>query len=525
MISPRWFPRVLSARPWILDVLVIGGLALALRSAMLHLAPVLINKDSVSYFLPGWDLANGLGFTPDYRRSPLYSWFIAAALLLFGHELSSVALLQHALGVGMVIATYALGFLLFGRVVGFLSGLLTAVSGPLIIFEQRIDAETLFGFLLTVAALFWVLGSRRWGLRWFLAGGLALGLATLARPAGQLVLLALPLALLIHTRSIRRILIPTCAATLGMLVVRLPWTLLLLTQYGQVSGGATIGEPLLSHVVFGQQWLNRAYRDEDTLEEIRADAPVYDALTRMEITFTLPSDERNPSGDRLLDQARRQGIRLLAQGQSPSAARERLERTLGLSSLEIDGVLRDIALEMIRNDPFRFVLSSLRGGLVVMLGRVESLEISWDDRRSQAGRLMEDNWYEVRRIRHLVQPVTPNQLAAFPLLNALTSVFQPSRIGAFLTALVVASFIACVSRPSWRMGLVPWFMMTILIFTSTSLSWAAARYRYPADPLIYVLAASGLVAVVSYAKSLIFQVSSLRASPGPLEASPKRSAS
>ena len=107
------------------------------------------------------------------------------------------------MGVGAVIATYLLGALVFGRVVGLASATLAALSGPLLIYGQRIDAETLFGFLLVLTALFWVLGFRGRKFGWYVAGGVALGLASLTRPAGQILILALPLALLVEARSIR----------------------------------------------------------------------------------------------------------------------------------------------------------------------------------------------------------------------------------------------------------------------------------------------------------------------------------
>src|SRR6476619_3804307 len=133
--------RTLGNRSMLLDGLVIALVAILARGAMQYFAPVFINKDSVSYFLPGWDLVHGLGFSPDYRRAPLYSWSIAGALVAFGDQLSSVSLVQHALGAGAAIGAYVLGVLTFGRAVALIGGLIAALSGPLLIYGQRIDAE------------------------------------------------------------------------------------------------------------------------------------------------------------------------------------------------------------------------------------------------------------------------------------------------------------------------------------------------------------------------------------------------
>jgi hypothetical protein len=133
-----------------------------------------------------------------------------------------------------------------------------------------------------------------------------------------------------------------------------------------------------------------------------------------------------------------------------------------------------------------------------MMGRPEQLQLSWDARRSQAGRLMEDNWYEVRRIRDLVQPASPAQMSAYGAIDTLTNLVQPSRYGGIILALVLVSLIPCVVRPGWGAGVLLWLVVVVLMLTSTTLSWSAPRYRYPVDPLIYILAAGGGVAVFSW---------------------------
>jgi hypothetical protein len=350
----------------------------------------------------------------------------------------------------------------------------------------------------------------------------ALCLASLTRPAGQVLILALPLALLVNFRAMRPVIGPTIAAGLGLLLVRIPWAMLVFAHTGLLSGGATLGEPLLSHVAFGQPWMASAYRGEGLASETRADGWLYDTLTGSEIRFSLPDERLNPHGDELLDQARRQSIRLLSQGQSPSATRERLERSLGISAAEIDAIFQDLAFETIRNQPMQLVLSSLRGSALVMMGRTERLQLSWDARRSQAGRLMEDNWYEVRRIRDLVQPASPPQMSAYGAIDMLTNLVQPSRYGGIMLALVLISLIPCVVRPGWGAGVLLWLVVVVLMLTITTLSWAAPRYRYPVDPLIYILAAGGGVAVFGWLYRTVRMVisSTSGASSRPLGANP-----
>ena len=82
-----------------------------------------------------------------------------------------------------------------------MAGLLVALNGTLIVYEQYVMAETLFTFLLAAAALALVLGARRASWRLYALGGLLLALATLDRAAAELLLPVVPLVALVWHRS------------------------------------------------------------------------------------------------------------------------------------------------------------------------------------------------------------------------------------------------------------------------------------------------------------------------------------
>src|SRR5438093_13785238 len=86
-------------------LVLIGGL---LRAAFLLRAPVFIIPDSENYFLPGFELARGLGFELEARRLPLYPVFNAAVVGGLGQDISTMAVAQHALGLVTVGLTYGL---------------------------------------------------------------------------------------------------------------------------------------------------------------------------------------------------------------------------------------------------------------------------------------------------------------------------------------------------------------------------------------------------------------------------------
>src|SRR5829696_7453428 len=107
-------------------------------------APAFVTPDSDDYLWPGYALAHGLGFEPELRRTPLYPILISGVLAA-GGTLSTIVLVQHAIGVLTAGLTYLLGRAAFGplagRVAGLLAGLAVAISGPLLMYEHYLMSE------------------------------------------------------------------------------------------------------------------------------------------------------------------------------------------------------------------------------------------------------------------------------------------------------------------------------------------------------------------------------------------------
>jgi 4-amino-4-deoxy-L-arabinose transferase-like glycosyltransferase len=174
---------------------IVGLVALALRLALLFRAPVFIIGDSENYFWPGYQLAREIGFDLELRRTPGYPLFIASVVRNVGEDLAALALVQHLLGVVVCLIVAALAMRYWGRWTGLLAGLLVALSGPLLIAEQYVMAETLFIPLATVAVGWLALTLER--PRWWslLLGGVLIGMAALTRPVGLVLAVAALLAL------------------------------------------------------------------------------------------------------------------------------------------------------------------------------------------------------------------------------------------------------------------------------------------------------------------------------------------
>ncbi|MDQ3701362.1 MAG: glycosyltransferase family 39 protein, partial [Chloroflexota bacterium] len=186
----------LRAHPDLVIAATLFLLGAAPRLAYVAWAPVFIGGDSLQYFQPVHDLLNGRGFTLSLKRPPAYPTLLLASQVIFGPSFVPIIVVQHLLGAATVSLTYGIGRMTFGRPAGVLAALLVAAAGPLMRWEHFLMSEALFTFIHTLAVFLIVLGLRRRAAWPWVAAGLAVGLAMLTRSAGQVLLLAIPPALL-----------------------------------------------------------------------------------------------------------------------------------------------------------------------------------------------------------------------------------------------------------------------------------------------------------------------------------------
>jgi hypothetical protein len=178
--------------------LVVGVVAAVVRIVFAPLIPLLLNPDSEGYVQAGWDLFRGNGLDLGLRRTPGYGVFIATAFGLLGERLTSIVIAQHGLGVVNAVLAFMLGRIVLGTVGGVVVGLLTAISGPLLLYEHYVMTETLSTTALLVATLAMLRALTAVTASWALVAGLATGIALVAdradrwgcRSAGALVALA-----------------------------------------------------------------------------------------------------------------------------------------------------------------------------------------------------------------------------------------------------------------------------------------------------------------------------------------------
>lgn len=429
------------------------ALALLVRLALHFRSPAFVGKDSQSYFLPGWEIARGEPFEIGQRRTPGYPLFISAVILFLGEELRSLALAQHLLGVGTVGVTYLLGRLSFGRAAGLLAGLLVAVDGPLLIYERYVMAEALLAFTLSLALLAAMLAVRRptWQ-RWLLTG-LALGAAVLTKPSAQTIAPLLALAALLAARGRWRTAARNIAAlALGLALLQLPW----MARNYVVNGSFNLS-------TFGRTLIARtAYYDRG-------------------FTFNQPDQ---PHPDPLMQRAREIIQEGAERRESDGTIAGRLRQELDLNPVQVNRVMRDIAVEAILRNPRHYLEGTLAFAAEIFAGVEERLRDHWEEYKDV------NPWDP--RIQHLVGGPTPAELAERPNANRIVNIYQPARFATPLALLTIIGLGVALLVPRCRLALLPGLAAPLLILASAALDGPVERYRYPLDPAIAVLVGGAL---------------------------------
>ena len=450
-------PRVVARHPDLWAILLIVAVAVLIRIAFAASAPPFIDPDGEGYYLPAHDLVFGLPFQPDLRRTPVYPFFIAAVIWLFGEDLQRLMTVQHfVVGPPSAALTYVLGRLLTGRLVALIAGLLVAVSGPFLLYEHYLltDAPFTLLLLLTLVVVLWA--ARRASLGWAALGGLAFGVTILCRPAGQVLAPVLASVLLLGAGALRRRLaaVALCGALAALVV--LPWMASTYARHG-VFAVAGSGRYLLARVV-------------------KNDPGGY--------SFAAPpgavEDETKTAARRI--------VRQESARDKPGSVAQRLREELGLSEAQTSRLLTDLALEAIRERPVYYLRQTIEFAWTIMEGEpiairregVEWREIDWE-----------------RRVRHVFErPI--NRLDA-PRAQLLVSVYDQARYGPLVPILfaigLVLSAVGLAPRRLLWLGLIA----LALVGSSAALVGPIVRYRVPADPFIALVSVQAVVTLVGLA--------------------------
>jgi Dolichyl-phosphate-mannose-protein mannosyltransferase len=463
---------VVRQHPDIAALTVIGVVALTLRLAFLYRVPVILTGDSQSHYLPGYDLAFGNQFEPELRRPPGYAFFAAGTIVLLGEELRALVFVQHLLGVGTALLTYALGRLTFGRAAGLAAGLLVALNGALVLSGQSIMTETVFTALLVATLLVLLLAGRsgHWG--WALLAGLGLGAAALTRPVAQALVILVPLAFLVYTRRPWPIVRGTLLVGFGFALVLVPWMVRNLSEHGTLSAAGGLGRSLIARTI---------KYDEGYFDQSRP---------AVEASLSGSSEQALKGEVREFIRGKRNTIRNSRSVRSTQAG---LMRELGLTQAQSDGLMRQVALEAIAERPTYYAIGSLGMAWQIVLGKPK------EDAYSERWVMRSDkDWVEQweSRVDHLLAPPTSTEQASTETAQWLTEIFQPAALGPVLP--VLAGLGLALAAVAARPALVPGLAALGILLASAALDGPVPRYRYPLDPLIGLFAAGALAVSVSW---------------------------
>ncbi len=475
-----------------LAVLLVAAVALALRLAFLYRAPVFLTGDSQSHFLPGYDLAMGFGFDPELRRTPGYAFFVAATIGLLGEELRGLAFAQHVVGALTAVLTCVLGRLVLGPLIGLVAGLLVALDGALILSEHSVMTESLFGMLLmgTLVALAASMRTRR--RRWLLATGALLGLATLVRPVGQILVPIVPVALVVaqSSRNRERERATGQASSTGSLA-HAPSSNRPSRLKSALAQSLVVG---IGFAVVVGPWMARNFAEHGSLT---ASGGLGRSLVARTIKYDFGYFERDrPVVEGDLKSAVRQYVRgkrnTIRNSRSVRSTQAGLMKELGFTQAQADGLMRQVALDEIAERPGYYALGSLSMAWQIVTGkeREDALSTRWNQRTDKD---WIDQWEA--RLDHLVTPTSPSEQRELGHAEALVNLYQPAELGALMPGLALVGIAATLILPPLRPALPIGLAAVALVLASAALDGPVPRYRYPVDPLIALLAAGGVAAI------------------------------
>jgi hypothetical protein len=266
--------------------------------------------------------------------------------------------------------------------------------------------------------------------------GLLLGLGALARPASQAILPLVAGTALIRPGAWRPRLAAVGLVCLGFGLIVGPWMLRNRAVYGVLAISGGTGDSLVERVRrhdSGFDFHERTETGRDTREaQIRA--RIYE---------------------------------LGETGWGVARIRQAVQAEFQLTDVQADAAMRDAALHVIRQQPGYYVQSTLAMFVRVVLGVERSLDEFWVRRANQ-------------------------EYAADPeAVAALTSVYHDRRLSIPVAIVFLVGTVRCLA--GWRRGLalLPLIVLTQLLLY-VALDGPVARYRYPMQPLITLVACSGL---------------------------------
>ena len=456
----------LVAHPDAFAIGLIVLVALAIRLTFAFRVPVFLLRDSVSYFLPAWDLLNGYGFDLSIRRTPVYPAFLVGAMALFGEELLAISFAQHLLAIGSAVLVYVLGRMTVGRVAGLVAALITALNGALIIAEHYLMPEVALVFLLLLTFVVFVGAVRSGRNVGFVASGLLLGLTLLCKPVAQVLIPVLPFMVVVSYASVRKAVVPSLLIGAGLLAVMVPWMARNALVHGSATTAGALGQTLVARTAkhdTGFRWYDE--KQADTYER------------------------REGIARQLVQNGIRQRL-------SDGVIYRRVQDRFGMPDAEVNQFMRELSTDVILEHPVYYLRGTAKMTWQLLAGEPEKLSTDW---KTQNARLSREEWDD--RVEHLLSRASQPQRNELDNASAIVTLVQPPAWGPLMPALFILGTLLFVVIPNLRPSLLLSLSVIALLLTCAALDGPVVRYRYPADPLIALVGAGAVTWAFAWLRS------------------------
>lgn len=452
--------------------LILGAIALIARLPLIFMSTSYVEtsflntfSDTLSYVAISDDIVSGRGFESgsEYRTAG-YPLFLTVLRPFPGALEDTASVVQHLLGVGVVVAMVIVAWRWFGRATALLAGSLAAITPGVMTVEHSVLPDFLFGALVFVGTVCLVEAVRGTppGVALLIATGVAFGLATHVKPTGQVLIAAVPLALAFATRNLRATLKGAAIAVTAMVIVLSPWIVRNAIQYGHPQMSIQGGHALFLRAFDLDQLPIPTNTPEGRLaKRVRDDT--YAAGAANSYTTVI---------DALGSGARLRGSRIV---EEPSQR---------LTEYEAIQVMGDLALTAIRNHPWTYIEGTVNnlgrhlsgiGAMDTSPGFDESRTFA-DDRLAEAGSAL------------------PRRLATVPWRIA-----RLATQGWWILSLHgAAALLLLLVRDHRRVVAAALVAVWLCIALATSLTNdVEARFALQLGPIVFMLASAGAVFVVT----------------------------
>jgi hypothetical protein len=205
---------------------IVGVVALIARLPLLVVVHGPPQGDAAEYVATAEQIGDGR-FMGMYR-TPGYPMFVWLCSLLPGSTADGVAFVQHLIAIALAVGLTAFGWRAFSPAAGVLTGVIAAIATPLLVSEDVVLADFLFGTLVVAGAMVLAMCVRRPDperAQALVAIGVLFAVATYVKPVGQGLILVAPIVVGLTSRDLRRTVRATAVVGLTMVLLVGPWAI------------------------------------------------------------------------------------------------------------------------------------------------------------------------------------------------------------------------------------------------------------------------------------------------------------